>query len=138
MYEISFKKCLKCEWKHYVEGIVSFTCLSNAFNLPSTWQIWHAFEIFMWSTMKAWKTCEDCALILSFLSPGLWADMHLVKKAHINHKIFDLFILTSLSIAYLLIKKQAPRYNKRDRTSPTRRGMIPLLTPRDDIQQDID
>ncbi|RMX58969.1 hypothetical protein pdam_00014636, partial [Pocillopora damicornis] len=71
-------------------------------------------------------------------SPGLWADMHLVKKAHINHKTFDLFILTSLSIAYLLIKKQAPRYNKRDRTSPTRRGMIPLLTPRDDIQQDID
>ena len=41
--------------------------------------------------------------------------------------------LASLSIAYLQTKKQAPQYNKRDRTSPTRPGMIPLLTAIDDI-----
>ena len=82
---LSFLRCrlqemFKRRVNYYVEGIISFFCFSNAFNLLSKWQIWHACEMLMWSTMKAWKTCKDCDLILSFLSTGLQTNMHLVKR----------------------------------------------------------
>ena len=63
----TFKRCLN----YYVEGIIFFFCFSIAFNLLSK---------LMWNTMKAWKTCEECDLILSFLSTGLQTNMHQVKK----------------------------------------------------------
>ena len=87
------------------------------------WLKWH--QKYLWvtsSSLHAWNatTVNNCLLTASIL-----------------HELFC-SLLTSLSTAYLLTRKQAPRYNHSERISPRRRGITPLLrNNREDFWQEI-